>query len=191
MISDEKLEEIKLPQNYDDNDLDNHPELKKLIEMHREDPMLNWDDVDEEETEYKEIETGVHTATLEKAEAKETDNGTAYLNLWWRLANNQVAFQKVWLTEKAFNMFKMNMSKLGVKDQLVNMNEFGEILTKAARLLTDKICHAEIYVSYTESNGYKNMNVNINNVFDGPMRDDGVVNHATNVGINTKEELPF
>lgn len=156
--------------------------------------MLDWSDEETTNTTTnKEIETGVHTATLEKAEAKETKSGTAYLNIWWRLTNNQVAFQKVWLTENAFNMFKMNMSKLGVKEQLVNMNDFGEILTKASRLLDEKICHAEIYVSYKDDGEYRNQNVMINNVFDGPIREDGVINHATNtnMGVDEDAQLPF
>ena len=156
--------------------------------------MLDWGVEEElEGKSHKEIETGQHMATLEKAEASETKTGTLYLNIWWRLANNQVAFQKVWLTDNAWNMFKMNMSKLNVKDQLMELktDDFNVILNKAAELLTAKTQHAEIYVSYKEDGQYRNQNVMINDVFDGPMRDDGLVNHAAKLGFDTKEELPF
>ena len=159
--------------------------------------MLDWTIDESEMGSYnnKEIETGTYTAIIEKAEAQETKSGTAYLNIWWRIKggnfDSKMAFQKIWLTDNAFNMFKMNMSKLGIKDQLVELSDYGEILTKAAQLLTNKVLHAEIYISYKDDGQYRNQNVSINEVFEGEIREDGIINHATKVGIDSSETLPF
>jgi hypothetical protein len=161
----------------------------------------NWDDDitqgENDTKEYKEIAEGKHIAKLEKAEAAETKGGTPYLNIQWRINggdfNNYCAFQKIWATEKARNMYKMNMSKLEIKEQLADLQDTGEILTRSAKLLNAKELHAEIYINYKDSDDgqYRNQNVMINDLFKGSVREDGIVNHAPVPAFESDEELPF
>jgi len=146
--------------------------------------------------EYTEIKEGTYVAFIDKATGTESNGGTPYLNLQWRIVggdfDNKCAFQKVWGTKKSQKMYNDLMVKLGIFEQITSLKTTDEILAKSAELLTNANNHYEIYINYKDSDcgQYRNQNVYINSKFEGEVREDSA-NHAPVPTFDKDSELPF